>query len=55
VGEFTTDAGSEAHATAIAASATEEEAAHAATIATIAALAAAKTAIAEADATTSTP
>ena len=54
VAEFTTVAGSEAHAATIAVGATEEEAAQAAQAAVEAALAAAKAAIAEADATTST-
>jgi hypothetical protein len=54
VAEFTTVVGSETHAAAIAAGATEEEAAHAVQAAARASLAAAKAAIAEADATTST-
>ena len=53
VAKFTTVAGSEAHAEAIAAGATEEEAALAAQAAAGATLAAAKAAIAEAEATTS--
>ncbi len=52
--EFTTAAGSEAHAAAIKVGATEEEATLAAQAAAEATLAAAKTAVAEADATTST-
>jgi hypothetical protein len=54
VAEFTTAAGFEAHATAIAACATEEKADQAAQTAAGATLAAAKAAIAEADAITST-
>ena len=53
VAEFTTVAGLEAHAAAIAAHTTEKEAAHAAQAPARAALAAAKAAIAEAEATTS--
>ena len=53
VAEFTTVVGTEAHATAIATCATEEEAAQAAQVATRAALTTAQAAIAEADVTTS--
>ena len=54
VAEFATDAGSEAHASSITASAMKEEAAQAAQAAARAALATAKVAIAEVDATTFT-
>ena len=54
VTELTTDAGSAAHAAAIASSATEEEAAQTAQAAIGAALTAAQAAITEADATNST-
>jgi Flp pilus assembly protein protease CpaA len=55
VADLTTLAGSAAHAVAIASCATEEEAAQAAQTATGAALTTAQAAIAEADATNSTP
>jgi hypothetical protein len=54
VAEFTTDAGIEAHAAAIASCATEEEAAQADQVASEAALTVAQAAIAEADAIPST-